>query len=65
MVDEAFVSIAADLFDGLFEVRIALEPIVDGRAVDAGRVGGGGNGAAISQGKGSLGLGGGERAGGK
>jgi hypothetical protein len=62
LVDEAFVSITADLFDSLFEVRIALEPIVDRRAVDADGVGGGGNGAAIGEGESSLGLGGGESA---
>jgi hypothetical protein len=62
LVAKAFIAIAADVFDGLFEVGIALEPVVDGRAVDAGGVGSSGNCAAIDEGKSSLGLFGGERA---
>ena len=55
-VEEAFVAITADLVDGLLEVGIAFEPVIDGRAVDADGIGSSGHGAAASQGHGSFGL---------
>ena len=62
LVEEALVAFATDLDDGLLEARILFVPVVDGGTVDAGGIGGVGDGAALGQGQDGPGLIGGKAA---